>query len=340
MLLGCGLGLLEVGARTYDYGTVAGALASFVRTEPSRFGSIGRRADWLVTDPDLGYRLNPEAETVNSLGIRGPEVSMPKPPGRYRIVVMGDSVAWPKGGFVPLLGDQLQAPAGTTVEMINAGIPGYTTYQERVLLERDMLALEPDLVLVQYCLNDNHRFLHYVDPAGQWLVTEEAMHWLASDGDGMLARLTRTSSLVRQIRFALSEPVMAAPNVFQAPHNPHFGPAWQDGPWEATETHLASMRDAAHAHGAQFAIVMPPIREQLVPVWLELDETYTLAPQRRMKAFAKRENIRLLDLHPRLRGEEPDGIFYDPLHFTDRGHEITARELRTFLRQSGLGPEA
>lgn len=334
LLFALGALLLEVAARSYDYGSLGSAVASFVRTEPSRLGTVGRRAEWLKTDPDLGYHLNPEADGANSLGIRGPEVAVPKPADRFRIVVVGDSVAWDENGFVKLLHDRL---AGRP-EIVNAAIPGYTTYQERVLLERDLLALEPDLVLLQYCLNDNHRFLHYVDPKGHWLVTEEAMSWIVADGDGLLARLTRRSSLVRQIRFAIARPPVVENDRFLAPQNQHFGPAWQEEPWRAAEAHLRAMNQAARARGAAFAIVIAPIREQMIEAWLESEAQWVLKPQRRMAAFTDRESIPLLDLHPAFRGNAPEELFRDPLHFTPRAHEIAARELAAFLDRHELGP--
>lgn len=339
-ILAIGIGGLEVAARSRDFGSLGAALRSFVRPEPSRFGTLGRRAKWLVTDPDLGYRLNPNAETVNTLGIRHPEITTPKPPNRYRVVVVGDSVSWDADGFVTRMRDRLQAPRGVEVEVINAAIPGYTTYQERVLLERDLLALEPDLVLVQYCLNDNHRFLHYVDPAGHWLVTEEAMAWLAVDGNGLLAWLTRSSALVRQLRLGLAQPTVVQADAFLAPQNEHFGPAWHDGPWAATAEHLVAMRDASRAHNAAFAIVMAPIREQMIESWLERAPDHVLEPQRRMAELAKREQIPLLDLHPSFRGNAPEELFRDPLHFTARGHEIAGTAILEFLRRNRLGPGA
>ena len=339
LLLAGGLGLLEIGARARDYGGVRNALSSLLQPEPSRFGGTENRRDWLVTDPDLGYRLNPAADAVNMIGIRAPEVRVPKPPGRFRVIVVGDSVAWDERGFVPQIADRLEAPPGMSIEVINAAIPGYTTFQERTLLERDLLGFDPDLVLVQYCLNDHHRFLHFVNGSGDWLVTEEAKQRLQLDGDGWGAYLTRHSALVRQLRFAVRARIEIDGNAFLARQSHHFGPAWQDEPVRAVEAHLIAMRDAVQAQGAGFAILVPPIAEQLEPRWLDWNEAIVLAPQRRLAAFAEREGIPLLDLHPAFRAAAPDVLFRDLLHFTDRGHEITARELLIFLKEQKLLPD-
>lgn len=60
------------------------------------------------------------------------------------------------------------------VEVLNGAVPGYTTHQERLWLETEFASLEPNLVLLQYCLNDNFEFLHRFEPGSSILVTEEA----------------------------------------------------------------------------------------------------------------------------------------------------------------------
>lgn len=334
------LGLVEIGVRAWEHGSLASALGALFGDEPTRFGSTRRTPNWLTTDPVLGYRVNSALEGVNSLGIRAPEIEVPKPPGVFRIVVLGDSVSWSKNGYVTMLRERLTERYGESIEVINASIPGYTTFQERMLLERDLIPTQPDLVLVQYCMNDNHRFLHYVDRSGQWLVTKEAMHGFSTGGDNWLEWLTRHSATIRRIRFALADPVTPAPGPgFQAPHNPHFGPAWTDEGWETAERQLRAMRDLARENGAAFAILMPPIRGQLEPAWLEEDADYVLEPQRRMADLAERENIPLLDLHTPFFGAAPDTFFRDPVHFTQRAHRATNEEVLHFLRSEDLLPD-
>jgi lysophospholipase L1-like esterase len=43
------------------------------------------------------------------------------------------------------------------VEVLNLGVPGYSTFQGRVLLERVALPLEPDLVVWSYLANDGQK---------------------------------------------------------------------------------------------------------------------------------------------------------------------------------------
>lgn len=121
-----------------------------------------------VLDAELGARMQPGYRgpddhgtpvELNRRGLRGPEVEVPKPPGRTRVLAMGDSVTYGFGvaredTFPFLLRERLAARGWGDVEVVNAGVPGYSTYQGVVHLERDLLALEPDVVLFAYMNND------------------------------------------------------------------------------------------------------------------------------------------------------------------------------------------
>ena len=119
----------------------------------------------------LGFMLEPETEwrhvtrnfdvqvRTNSLGLRGPEVVVPKPADRYRVLVLGDSFTF--GWGVELeevwharMARELAAADGRTIEIVDAGVPGWCPLQQFVFLEQRGLELQPDLVLWQLCSND------------------------------------------------------------------------------------------------------------------------------------------------------------------------------------------
>ena len=52
----------------------------------------------IVMKPDFSY-----VQTVNRLGIRGPDVEIPKPDGVFRIVMLGDSFTMGKGVEAPIV---------------------------------------------------------------------------------------------------------------------------------------------------------------------------------------------------------------------------------------------
>jgi lysophospholipase L1-like esterase len=94
----------------------------------------------------------------NSLGFRDREHAVAKPPGVYRIVVLGDSIAAGlhvernQDIFPPIL-EQLLGARGLRAEVINLAVSGYNTQQEVEMLREKGLRYNPDLVLVAYTMS-------------------------------------------------------------------------------------------------------------------------------------------------------------------------------------------
>ena len=91
---------------------------------------------------------------INSLGFRNEEFDKSKPAGVYRILNIGDSVAF--GWEIHLedtYGKQLERMLnnrndGIQYEVINAAIPAWTLEDERNFLLQEGLGYQPDLVLL------------------------------------------------------------------------------------------------------------------------------------------------------------------------------------------------
>lgn len=111
------------------------------------YGWVPRRDISLVID---GRRF-----TLNARGHRGRELSLPKPAERRRVAVLGDSIAFGLGvsdeqTFAHLLDAR---PSG--LEVANLAVQGYGPGQELLVLEREALRFEPDVVLVALCLSND-----------------------------------------------------------------------------------------------------------------------------------------------------------------------------------------
>ncbi|MBV9913769.1 MAG: hypothetical protein JOZ93_14390 [Sinobacteraceae bacterium] len=97
---------------------------------------------------------------TNSRGMVGPELPASKPSGEFRVVVLGDS--YTVGGQVPyeqtfpaMLERDLRDAGYANVRVINAGVGGYTTYNESRLLAEDLAWLQPDLVVMAAFLGND-----------------------------------------------------------------------------------------------------------------------------------------------------------------------------------------
>lgn len=96
---------------------------------------------------------------TNSLGLRGAEVSIPKPPESYRILILGDETTFApetadEDHFAQLLGRALQQQTRVTIEVVNASVPGACPLTELILFKQKLLALQSDMVLLHFDWSD------------------------------------------------------------------------------------------------------------------------------------------------------------------------------------------
>jgi lysophospholipase L1-like esterase len=295
--------------------------------------SFFRSPEVFVSDPDLGFKLNPDRKGASSLGIMHGEIASLKPAGLFRVVVLGDSVSFDHFGFVPMLQEGLQRLRRGPVEVINASIPGFTTYQELVLLRRDLIGFEPDLVILQYCLNDNHTYLHFLDETGRWLLTPDAERAAGFDRGGWLASLTRSSYLLLTIRIGLAHFDALAGTPFAWERRPDFYAAWEDSSWPPIEACLREMKSLSESAGGKFLVVAVPFKPQFSTQALERDREYTLKPQRRLNEICSRLGVPILDMFPVFSKQPVEEIYRDQIHLTEHGHRIVAEELLALLRR-------
>jgi hypothetical protein len=120
-----------------------------------------------VANPRLSFIHRPNSSAflmgvpfeTNSAGLRDWEHPREKPPGTYRILWLGDSTAvgWgvPLEGSAPKLLEKRLSNSGHGIfEVLNAGVGNYNTVQEvehYVTMDR---SFHPDLVILEYFIND------------------------------------------------------------------------------------------------------------------------------------------------------------------------------------------
>lgn len=135
-----------------------------VETREVQLGDIIR----LHPDDKVVYELRPHLKgfftgqhiSINSLGMRDKERSQDKPPGTFRILALGDSHTFGFGvrqdeTWPSVLEDLLtENEPSRKFEVMNLGVPGYNTVQEVQVFSAKAEALQPDLVIINYCNND------------------------------------------------------------------------------------------------------------------------------------------------------------------------------------------
>ena len=160
LAIGVGAVLTEAGLRMYAHVNES-------------FGHVYRGFDPLYSQVEphgtIGYRQKPNSTfryrngttaTSNAMGFRGPIVLIPKPPGIFRIVLLGGSAThgWAveddetiDAYMRKLLSKRHQ---GATFDVVNLAFDGYDSYQLVERLRTDGLQLDPDLIIVNSRIND------------------------------------------------------------------------------------------------------------------------------------------------------------------------------------------
>jgi hypothetical protein len=111
-------------------------------------------------DPQLGFLVRPNLDTyyrgshftTNQYGARGPRVTLDKPPGVIRIVVLGISTEFGQGVsddevFSQRLENLLNQDRPGGYEVQNFAMAGYDTYQNIRLYDERVRQMSPDVVL-------------------------------------------------------------------------------------------------------------------------------------------------------------------------------------------------
>jgi lysophospholipase L1-like esterase len=125
----------------------------------------------------LGYNLTPNFRSGlnrhNSLGYRGDEIEIPKPADEFRIVCLGGSTTYTSGvadyrlSYPELLEHDLQQRGYQKVNVINAGVPGWTTWECLINFQFRILDMQPDMIIVYEAINDIHTRLVWPPAAYQ-----------------------------------------------------------------------------------------------------------------------------------------------------------------------------
>jgi len=331
-------------------------------------GILGDR--WLLTrsglplwqyDAELGYRHRPNAVRtlagvnrphdlvrINALGFHDTDFSREKPDGELRILALGDSITMGYGvtydeTFSAALERRLGSIDSThkSFQVINAGVHGYSTYHERVLLERSF-DLAPDLILVGFCLNDvtepfvvdeahggtgldYHGVTQTPNPLSGWLANETGIgRWLQS-------RIAHAKSLEAEKRLEVY-------NVRRMAEESRTDPRMIEA-WRIVLGQLDEIDKLAREHDVPLLLVVFPFTFQLPDATLR-------EPQRILAEHAGALGMNILDLTDTFAaavqdGAQPsearvDAYFFDEDHLTPLGHELVATRLIAYFAEHRL----
>jgi lysophospholipase L1-like esterase len=148
--------LLEVALRIHArQGPLSPETAEAIRTKSIWRASADSELIYVHRE---GYVRDGQRVTEEHGILRAQDVSKVKSPGILRIVVLGDSLSAglgirPDPPFPAVL-EGLARAQHPDLEVLNFGVDGYGTLQEARLYETHAASFDPDIVLLQFCLND------------------------------------------------------------------------------------------------------------------------------------------------------------------------------------------
>jgi len=258
--------------------------------------------------------------TVSKQGIRDREYG-PKPPGEYRIVMIGDSYTMGHGlpveAMISRRMDELLASENPPlrVEVINCGVGGYAPWQERLFLRERGFPLDPDLVIVQlFPANDvagsyskvkkrleafeeqwerrlqEYRSKHeFPIRAERWAQTHSNAYSLFVEGlksDGPLRDLLADCRFVAPVRH---DPIVITTqrNSYQEVCLKDWYPGLEEA-WGLFADSVQGIRDDCRARGVDVAAYVHGDMISLLPdAWLQLNEMFPETPYEMNKDIRK-----------------------------------------------------
>ena len=293
-----------------------------------------------LTDKDKNLRWRfPPKEGRNSLGLRNREITAKKE-NVFRILFLGDSLIWSgktRSGeqYTQVIENNLNQALKSEkkIEVINAGIPGYTTYQEMEFLKAYGLDMEPDMVILGFVFNDLfYKYLH--KPTEKELLSHEPQAELNQfDTNSTVGSVFAKSYLAHSIAYIIEriQNKLARRPYLSFEHRRDFYLAWKPYGWRHSERLIAQMKQLLDKKNIQFNVITFPVSSQVDKSVLSFDEKYVLYPQSRIKEIAAKNNIPFYDLTNSIQNNGDLKLYKDYLHFNSNGNDIIAKELTQYL---------
>lgn len=291
---------------------------------------------------------------INSYGQRDYEYPIDKASNVYRIVILGDSVAFGTGVAIEdtypkrletLLNKENQGQQRFEILTFTNGGTEPTGYLE--MLRDSASKFNPDLVMVGFTLNDFERprikktsrqvFYDFLTFVHEYMRVRSHVYFLVFERSRSL--LYKYKILDKSVRNAFHLAILEA-----------RGQDFQDA-WQYTQGILKEIRNESTKLGAKFVIVVYPYEMQLSQKLLNIyrngygfklsDRVLDAKPQALLHEFAQTNDISLIDIFEPFKKtvEEGEELYFrelgsslDWIHPNARGHEVGALAIYHALR--------
>jgi len=304
-------------------------------------------------DDELGHRLRPGFASgdirTNSWGFRDREYPLEKPNGILRMVAIGDSFTFGSQRAEDSYPKALERLLAGRAEVINTGVPAYSTVQEIGHLRRFGLRFHPDVVLLGLFptgdVIENYSDEH-LDVVDGELTTRPVSRW---------ERLLLRSHLFRFVRSRLvvhadSPPAGLGTERFLMTEYGRLQtcrrqpPGHVRGGYAATESLIRSLHAELQGRGIGLVVLLIPDEVQVSPELFatvlntrgEDAAAYDLdLPHATVGRMLATAGIPAVDVLAECRAGQVEAPVYLPedTHWNTRGHAIAGRALKEKLEE-------
>ena len=295
-------------------------------------------------DSTLKWRYSPNFER-NSLGLKNRKITKKKS-NQYRILILGDSLiarGETSSGklFTTIVEENLNKRFGkreVLFEVINAGIAGYTTYQELEFLRIYGLDMEPDLVILGIVFNDTYfKYLHRPAKNYQLLVDPSSL-LNRFDKETLPGYFFQYSYLAHSLvqAFEVIQKNLSGEFHFSFERRYDFFLSWKKYGWRNTKRLLLSMKRTLHESKIGMMIMIFPVSEQIDEDIRKMDPDFVLFPQKRLEEICEEIDIPCLDFTEDILRGGGHVLYDDYLHLNKRGNDIVSNKLTEFISEDHL----
>ncbi|RJQ17633.1 hypothetical protein C4573_01490 [Candidatus Woesearchaeota archaeon] len=304
-----------------------------------------------ILDNDTGFKLNPgftgivrDAEYTNNINIssqghRDREFNYSKPEGTLRILALGDSMQFGTGveeeeTYIKTFERELSKTY--TVEVINAGVGGWSTKQELAYLKTEGIKFQPDVILLSYYVgNDLEENYYYKNKTysiiGGYLIEQRPSAIVKANW--LIYRYCKsclfTVRAVRNIAYtsSLSEAEKRSLEIEQ------FIPEETEkksAAWNETIETLIAFKAFAKEHDATFIVLILPHKLQVdsqVRNSIPVQNLDPLLPNKVLKNISGIECLDSLDYN----FSSSDYYFKIDGHINKKGHQAIANILTDYF---------